>query len=261
MSDVEIILKSPDGPQNQKSWRLSLPADIGVKEIITALIPKLGLPSQYQSHPIHYYLYHVQSDKIISDTETLDSAGVENSDTCILMRDHSTPQRKAPPPEPESLNLPWDDLLQEPIPVVILPTLKYTYHHTWIDIDMPSKIGKVGITELLAQSIFSILDVELPEVGIPVTAGETVSLIWAFTESIDEFEMSIPAPVSGVISATNKNLVDRFLRPGDPDIICEDPYGEGWLFTIEISEAGEHDLHNLLDAEAYSEFVQSILEE
>lgn len=94
---------------------------------------------------------------------------------------------------------------------------------------------RVGITHIAAEALGDIVFVELPEVGSEVEAGEAFGEVES-TKSVSD----IYAPVSGEIVAVNEALEDN------AGLINEDPYGEGWLYEVKVTEAGE-----LMDAEAY----------
>ena len=114
--------------------------------------------------------------------------------------------------------------------------LKYTGEHEWV---RPAGDGRVrvGITHYAQDALGDVVFVSLPEVGLAVTAGQSFGEVES-TKSVSE----IYAPVSGEVVARNEALESR------PDLINQDPYGEGWL--VEIA-AGDADLSGLLDPEAY----------
>ena len=139
------------------------------------------------------------------------------------------------------------------LPVDIPSGLRFTQKHVWIDISS----GRVGITDFLAQRIFLTLDVKLPEEGQRVSAGEVVSVIWALSESMNEVNVPVSSPASGVISAVNKKFNDRVLQPAEPELIQDDPYGQGWLFIIQLSESARAEIARLMDAETYQQFISA----
>jgi glycine cleavage system H protein len=256
MSEVVIVLKV-----DSKSGRISLPADAAVEHVLTALIPKLRLPARAQDgQHIKYVLYHVKNSRIIPDHETLTDAGVVDNDTCLLVREEDARYSEAAEslfPEPvESPQEPYIDMeeFQDAL-IDIPPNLKYTNQHVWIDVDI--RIGYIGITDFLAQQIFLALEVQLPEEGQSVRAGEVASSLWVTTESMDEADLPVLSPVSGVVSEVNKNLTDRFLRSAELELIQDDPYGDGWLFSIQVSHKAE--LDRLMDAATYQMLVRSML--
>lgn len=119
-----------------------------------------------------------------------------------------------------------------------LPTdFLYSEEHEWVNTSavVEGETVRVGITHIAAEALGDIVFVELPEVGSEVEAGEAFGEVES-TKSVSD----IYAPVSGEIVAVNEELEDN------AGLINEDPYGEGWLYEVKVTEAGE-----LMDAEAY----------
>ena len=114
------------------------------------------------------------------------------------------------------------------------PSLRYSAEHEWVDASSPVK---VGISAVAADALGDVVYVDLPAVGDAVTAGETCGEVES-TKSVSD----LYAPVSGTIVEINQEAVDN------PAILNEDPYGAGWLFTVEVTEEGE-----LLSAADYAE--------
>ena len=106
----------------------------------------------------------------------------------------------------------------------VLANLRYSAEHEWVDASTPTK---VGITAVAADALGDVVYVDLPEVGSTVTAGETCGEVES-TKSVSD----LYAPVTGTIVEVNQDAVDN------PAILNEDPYGAGWLFTVEVSEEG-----------------------
>lgn len=122
-----------------------------------------------------------------------------------------------------------------------VPTeLKYTKEHEWVKVDGNTVI--IGITDYAQGELGDIVFVELPAVGDELTMLKPFGTIEAVKAVSDLF-----APVSGKIIAVNAGLDD------DPMVINRDPYGEGWMLKIEMSNAGE--VEQLLDAAGYSQIV------
>ena len=113
-------------------------------------------------------------------------------------------------------------------------SLRYSAEHEWVDASSPVK---VGISTVAADALGDVVYVDLPAVGDTVTAGETCGEVES-TKSVSD----LYAPVSGTIVEINQEAVDN------PAILNEDPYGAGWLFTVEVTEEGA-----LLSAAEYAE--------
>lgn len=106
----------------------------------------------------------------------------------------------------------------------VLSSLRYSAEHEWIDAASPAKIG---ITQVAADALGDVVYVDLPEVGDTVTAGETCGEVES-TKSVSD----LYSPVTGTIVEVNQEAADN------PAILNEDPYGNGWLFTVEVTEEG-----------------------
>ncbi len=114
--------------------------------------------------------------------------------------------------------------------------LKYTKEHEWILIE--GDIATVGVTDFAQGELGDVVFVEIETEGETLAIGETFGTIEAVKTVSDLF-----MPVSGEISEVNSLLEDT------PDIVNSDPFGDGWMVKIKISEAGEVD--DLLSAEDY----------
>ncbi|MBU7023804.1 MAG: hypothetical protein HXS40_06520 [Theionarchaea archaeon] len=264
MFDVEILLKegNPQTPASPRSWRLSLPADVEIKHILEILVPKLGLSThRADGSPLRYRLHHVKTDRTLSQGETFDLAGVADRDVCLLLtepiskkpiRVQSAAGQQVSGTRLKQRPLTQRDLpVREPenVPLYVPSDLLYSSHHLWIDVSS----GRVGITHFLAQKLFIILSVDLPDQGSDILPGETASTLWFLDESVEEGEISLPSPIHGIIEDINKNLTDKFLREAHYELIQEDPYNKGWLFTIQITKPVE--LKMLMDPATYQKFV------
>ena len=120
--------------------------------------------------------------------------------------------------------------------------LKYTKDHEWARTSGSDLV--VGITHHAAQTLGDIVYVELPKVGAVITAGEpfgTVESVKAVSELF--------APVSGKVVKVNEAV------EGEPELLNEEPYGDGWL--IEVTPSDSKQLADLLDAKAYGELLKS----
>lgn len=119
--------------------------------------------------------------------------------------------------------------------------LKYTKEHEWLKAD--GDTVTVGITDYAQGELGDVVFVELPAEGTEVKAMDAFGTIEAVKAVSDLY-----APVSGKIVEKNKTLDD------DPMTVNRDPYGDGWMIRIEISDKSE--LDNLLSAEDYKKQVE-----
>jgi glycine cleavage system H protein len=119
--------------------------------------------------------------------------------------------------------------------------LKYTTEHEWVRSGNGNNV-RVGITEYATEQLGDIVFVTLPEVGDTVSAGDACGELES-TKSVSD----IFCPVPGVITAVNSQL------EANPETVNADPYGDGWLFELEMDEGA--DLDGLLDADSYAEQV------
>ncbi|HXS45530.1 MAG TPA: glycine cleavage system protein GcvH [Solirubrobacteraceae bacterium] len=115
--------------------------------------------------------------------------------------------------------------------------LRYHPEHDWARID--GETATFGITWYAQDALGEVVFFDPPEVGSTITAGEP----YAEVESVKAVS-DVIAPLSGEIVEVNTALGDS------PEAINEDPYGEGWLVRVALSDPGE--LETLLDAAAYT---------
>ena len=123
----------------------------------------------------------------------------------------------------------------------IPPELRYSSDHEWVRVE-DGRV-RVGITDYAQDALGDVVFVDLPEVGATVEQGVTCSEVES-TKSVSE----IYAPVSGTIAEVNGELAEN------PQRLNEDPYGEGWIFIVEPSDAGQ--VEGLLDAEGYRALIE-----
>ena len=121
--------------------------------------------------------------------------------------------------------------------------LRYHPEHDWARVDGDE--ATLGITWYAQNALGDIVHFESPEVGITIAQGESYGEV----ESVKAVSEVI-APLSGEILAVNGKVVE------DPDTINEEPYGEGWLIRVRLSDAGE--LDELLDVDAYRKLLESL---
>ncbi|GAA2547598.1 glycine cleavage system protein GcvH [Neomicrococcus lactis] len=106
----------------------------------------------------------------------------------------------------------------------VLSSLRYSAEHEWLDNSTPAK---VGISQVAADALGDVVYVDLPEVGAQLTAGETCGEVES-TKSVSD----LYSPVTGTVVEINQEAIDN------PGILNEDPYGAGWLFTVDVTEEG-----------------------
>jgi glycine cleavage system H protein len=114
--------------------------------------------------------------------------------------------------------------------------LRYNAEHDWARIDGDE--ATFGITWFAQDQLGEVVFFEAPAIGLAVTQGET----YAEVESVKAVS-EVVAPLSGEVVAVNEALTDA------PQAINEDPYGEGWLVRIKLSDPGQADA--LMDSAAY----------
>ncbi len=119
--------------------------------------------------------------------------------------------------------------------------LRYTESHEWIRLEEDGTLT-VGITDHAQELLGDIVFVELPEAGEECTAGDDVAVVESVKAASDVY-----APVNGEIAAANEKLADT------PELINQDPYGEGWIFRVKPMDP--EDYAGLMDADAYQELI------
>lgn len=124
--------------------------------------------------------------------------------------------------------------------------LKYTKEHEWIRAGSDG-IATIGITDFAQGELGEIVYVEVETVGESLEKDEVFGTIEAVKTTSDLF-----MPVSGEILELNEAISEK--GGDDPTLINNDPYGEGWLVKIKISDASE--LDHLLDAQAYEAMLE-----
>ena len=114
--------------------------------------------------------------------------------------------------------------------------LRYHAEHDWARIE--GEEATIGITWFAQDSLGELVHFEPPEVGATVSQGAACGEV----ESVKAVS-DVIAPLSGEVLEVNQKAVD------EPETINEDPYGEGWLVKVRLSDASE--VEELLDREAY----------
>ena len=120
--------------------------------------------------------------------------------------------------------------------------LRYTKEHEWVREEGSGRV-RVGITDYAQDALGDVVYVDVPQTGNEVTASQPFSEVES-TKSVSD----VYAPVNGTVVERNSQLEDR------PELVNEQPYGEGWLVVLEMSEPPQ--LEGLMDAAAYRGFVE-----
>jgi glycine cleavage system H protein len=118
--------------------------------------------------------------------------------------------------------------------------LKYSKEHEWVRVD--GSKAYIGISDFAQDELGDIVFVELPEAGSTLSVNSTFGTVESVKTVSDLF-----APISGKVVEVNGKLEDS------PELVNSDPYGDGWMIVVEMSEPSE--LDDLLDAAAYSAHV------
>jgi glycine cleavage system H protein len=117
------------------------------------------------------------------------------------------------------------------------PERRYRPTHEWLTADEPRR---VGVTDFAQDELGDVVFVELPDPGDPLTAGDAFGVVESIKAVSDLY-----APVDGEVAVINESLFDR------PELVNDDPYGEGWMIEVRVDAAGE-----LLSADEYREQVE-----
>lgn len=120
--------------------------------------------------------------------------------------------------------------------------LRYTKEHEWLRLEADGKEATVGITDFAQRELGDIVYVELQPVGTELAKDEVFGTVEA-VKTVSELYM----PVSGTIIAVNEAL------EGQPELVNQSPYGEGWMIRIAVKDPTEVD--TLMTAEEYAAMV------
>ena len=126
--------------------------------------------------------------------------------------------------------------------MIVPDQLRYSTEHEWAQVD--GGRVRVGITDYAQDALGDVVFVELPEVGTEVEAGALLGEVES-TKSVSE----LYSPVTGRVVGVNAALADA------PEKLNEDPYGDGWICEVELTDPGSLDA--LLDAAAYRRLIES----
>ncbi|MEW6059966.1 MAG: glycine cleavage system protein GcvH [Actinomycetota bacterium] len=120
--------------------------------------------------------------------------------------------------------------------------LRYTKEHEWVRVEGNGRV-RIGITDYAQEALGDVVYVSVPEIGTPVAASEAFGEVES-TKSVAE----VYSPVTGTVVERNAVLDQR------PELVNDEPYGDGWLAVLQASDPGEFAL--LMDAVAYQAFIK-----
>ncbi|KOR30449.1 glycine cleavage system protein H [Achromatium sp. WMS2] len=120
---------------------------------------------------------------------------------------------------------------------------KYTAEHEWVRHEGKGIIC-VGITDHAQSQLGDLVFVELPSVGTTLERGDECAVVESVKAASDVY-----SPLSGEVIEINTTLEDS------PELINQDPYGEGWMFKLQLNDSD--DLNELMDAAAYTGLVEA----
>ncbi|HET7711598.1 MAG TPA: glycine cleavage system protein GcvH [Thermoanaerobaculia bacterium] len=119
---------------------------------------------------------------------------------------------------------------------------RYAKSHEYIHVE--GDVGTIGITEYAQKELGDVVFVELPRVGAELEAGDELGSIESVKAVSELF-----TPVTGEVIEVNETLADK------PQLVNEDPYGDGWMIRIRLKDATE--IEELMTAEEYEEYVEA----
>lgn len=119
--------------------------------------------------------------------------------------------------------------------------LRYTKEHEWIRVE--GNQAYVGITDYAQQELGDVVYVELPEAGGALRYMEPFGVVESVKAVSDLF-----SPINGAVAQVNEELFNR------PELVNSDPYGEGWMLLVEMSDPSQ--LDTLLTAEQYQAYLR-----
>jgi glycine cleavage system H protein len=125
--------------------------------------------------------------------------------------------------------------------------LRYTKEHEWVRVE--GDRCRIGITDYAQNSLHEVVYADLPKVGRALGKGESFGTV----ESVKAVS-EVYSPMSGEVLETNQKLIDA------PELVNQQPYGEGWLVLMRPSKPGE-ELSSLMSAKEYGELLERLSKE
>ncbi|WP_455216836.1 glycine cleavage system protein GcvH [Kaarinaea lacus] len=119
--------------------------------------------------------------------------------------------------------------------------LRYTKSHEWVKREDDGSLT-IGITDHAQELLGDLVFVEVPEEGVTFADGDDCAVVESVKAASDVY-----CPVAGEVIEGNETLTDT------PEVINQDPYGDGWIFKLKPADDGAFD--GLMDADAYAEMV------
>jgi glycine cleavage system H protein len=124
--------------------------------------------------------------------------------------------------------------------------LRYSEEHEWATVD--ENVATIGITDYAQEQLGDIVYIELPETGTQVTKSDKFGVVESVKAVSDLY-----SPVTGTVVTVNTGL------PNTPEMVNEEPYGDGWMIRVEMSNPEE--LDDLMTAAEYEKFIEEAEEE
>ncbi len=121
--------------------------------------------------------------------------------------------------------------------------LKYSEEHEWVRVESDSVV-EIGITGFAAESLGDVVFVDLPEPGAKFSQFDAIGEIESVKAVSDLF-----TPIGGIVKEINPEVIDN------PEIVNQDPFGNGWLVKLEIAD--DDGLDQLMSSDQYNAFLES----
>lgn len=123
--------------------------------------------------------------------------------------------------------------------------LYYTKEHVWLRVE--NKKATLGITDYAQKKLREVIYVELPNVGQKVEENEPIATLESVKASAEVY-----SPIGGKVVEVNSKLVDS------PELVNDDPYGEGWIVKLEIVDKSQ--LEKLMESDEYIKYLEDLEE-
>lgn len=125
--------------------------------------------------------------------------------------------------------------------VIDADNMRYTKRHEWVMLE--DDVATVGITDYMQKELSTVNYVDMPAEDVELSAGEEAATVESQNDSL-----SVIAPMDGTVVEVNRLLEDA------PELVNTDPYGDGWLFRLEVTVIATW--RDLLTAEEYEEYLE-----